>query len=283
MHSVEAGNVTFGGDLPLVLIAGPCVAESDSLVDEIAERLVETTLAHGMDLVFKVSYDKANRTSVDSFRGPGLDEGLTMLERVKTTFGVPVMTDIHDVSEAAPVAEVADIIQIPAFLCRQTDLIAAAAETGKPVNVKKGQFMAPWDMENVIRKVRASGDSQVILTERGTSFGYNNLVVDMRSLAVMRSMDVPVVLDATHSVQLPGGSGDRSSGQRQYVEHLARAGAAVGIDGLFLEVHPNPDQALCDGPNALDLADLPALISQVKEIDALVKKRVTADPVQLVA
>ena len=283
MHSVEAGNVTFCGDLPLVLIAGPCVAESDSLVDEIAERLVETTLAHGMDLVFKVSYDKANRTSVDSFRGPGLDEGLTMLERVKTTFGVPVMTDIHDVSEAAPVAEVADIIQIPAFLCRQTDLIAAAAETGKPVNVKKGQFMAPWDMENVIRKVRASGDSQVILTERGTSFGYNNLVVDMRSLAVMRSMDVPVVLDATHSVQLPGGSGDRSSGQRQYVEHLARAGAAVGIDGLFLEVHPNPDQALCDGPNALDLADLPALISQVKEIDALVKKRVTADPVQLVA
>lgn len=283
MHSVEAGNVTFGGDLPLVLIAGPCVAESDSLVDEIAERLVETTLAHGMDLVFKVSYDKANRTSVDSFRGPGLDEGLTMLERVKTTFGVPVLTDIHDVSEAAPVAEVADIIQIPAFLCRQTDLIAAAAETGKPVNVKKGQFMAPWDMENVIRKVRASGDSQVILTERGTSFGYNNLVVDMRSLAVMRSMDVPVVLDATHSVQLPGGSGDRSSGQRQYVEHLARAGAAVGIDGLFLEVHPNPDQALCDGPNALDLADLPALISQVKEIDALVKKRVTADPVQLVA
>jgi 2-dehydro-3-deoxyphosphooctonate aldolase (KDO 8-P synthase) len=283
MHSVEAGNVVFGDDRPLVLIAGPCVAESVDLVQEIAENLVNVTMAHGIDLVFKASYDKANRTSIDSFRGPGIDEGLALLERVRTTYGIPVMTDIHDVSEALPAAEVVDIIQIPAFLCRQTDLLVAAAETGKPVNVKKGQFMAPWDMENVIRKVRASGNGNVILTERGTSFGYNNLVVDMRSLAVMRSMDVPVVLDATHSVQMPGGSGDRSSGQRQYVEHLARAGAAVGIDGLFLEVHPNPDQALCDGPNALDLADLPALISQVKEIDALVKKRVTADPVQLVA
>ena len=283
MRNVRVGHLEFGASDSPILIAGPCVAESDDMVFAIANALRAICDSHEIDLIYKCSFDKANRTSIDSFRGPGLDKGLALLDRVKAEFDVPILTDIHTEEQAGAVAEVADMIQIPAFLCRQTDLVLAAVETGKPVNVKKGQFMAPTDMYNVVRKVRESGNGQVILTERGASFGYNNLVVDMRSLVVMRDIGVPVVLDATHSVQLPGGGGDSSSGQRQYVEFLARAGAAVGLDGLFLEVHPNPDQALCDGPNALDLADVPSLVSQVKAIDAIVKKGVRSEPVSLVA
>jgi 2-dehydro-3-deoxyphosphooctonate aldolase (KDO 8-P synthase) len=224
-----------------------------------------------MPLIFKASYDKANRTSVGAFRGPGLYEGLEILAKVKNSFGIPVLSDIHSIEQVGPAAEVLDVMQIPAFLCRQTDLVVAAALTGRVINVKKGQFLAPWDMKNVVGKVLSTGNEQIVLTERGASFGYNNLVTDMRSFPIMRSLGYPVVFDATHSVQLPGGQGTSSGGQREYVEYLSRAAVATGIDGIFMEVHENPDRALCDGPNSIKLDDLPGLLKKLKALDAVVK------------
>ncbi|ORJ59552.1 3-deoxy-8-phosphooctulonate synthase [Geothermobacter hydrogeniphilus] len=271
MQSVDVAGVRIGGDAPLALLSGPCVIENLDLTLRIAEYLQRLTEKLGVGLVFKASYDKANRSSSHSFRGPGLDEGLEILRRVKDEFGLPVVSDIHDISQVAAAAEVLDLLQIPAFLCRQTDLLQAAARTGKPVNVKKGQFMAPWDMRNVLTKLAEAGGDKVLLTERGSSFGYNNLVVDMRSLALMREFGVPVVFDATHAVQLPGGAGDASSGQREFVAGLSRAAVGMGIDALFWEVHEDPDRALCDGPNSLSLDSLEGLLTQVLEIDRLVR------------
>lgn len=272
-REISVGKVTFGGDRPLVLIAGPCAIEDESLTLRIAEALKGLTAELGIPLVFKASYDKANRTSVTSFRGPGMTEGLRILARVKEEFDLPVISDIHDISQIAPAAEVLDIIQIPAFLCRQTDLLVAAGRCGRVINVKKGQFMAPWDMANVVGKITSTGNEQILLTERGASFGYNNLVTDMRSLVVMRESGCPVVFDATHSVQLPGGAGTSSGGQRQFVGALSRAAVATGIDGLFWEVHENPDQALCDGPNSLPLQQLRGMLEEILAIDAIVKKK----------
>jgi len=271
MQSVDVAGVRIGGDAPLALLSGPCVIENLDLTLRIAEYLQRLTEKLGVGLVFKASYDKANRSSSHSFRGPGLDEGLEILRRVKDEFGLPVVSDIHDISQVAAAAEVLDLLQIPAFLCRQTDLLQAAARTGKPVNVKKGQFMAPWDMRNVLTKLAEAGGDKVLLTERGSSFGYNNLVVDMRSLALMREFEVPVVFDATHAVQLPGGAGDASSGQREFVAGLSRAAVGMGIDALFWEVHEDPDRALCDGPNSLSLDSLEGLLTQVLQIDQLVR------------
>ena len=262
---VKTSNRTIGCG-KLAVFAGPCVAESRELCLRVAERLTKVCDSLGVQYIFKASFDKANRSSGESFRGPGIDAGLAMLEAVKKEFGLPVVTDVHESAQAAQVASVADFLQIPAFLCRQTDLLAACAATGRPVNVKKGQFLAPEDMAGVIGKLRAAGCRDILLTERGTTFGYHNLVVDMRSLAAMRALGVPVVFDATHSVQLPGGLGKASGGQRQYVPYLARAAAAVGIDALFLEVHPDPDHALSDGPNSLDFAAAAQTIEQVKAI-----------------
>jgi len=242
--SLEVGN-------ELVLIAGPCVAETPELCLQVAERMKKICAEFGVSYVFKASFDKANRSSGNSFRGPGIDQGLNILSEIKKTLDLPILTDAHDITQIAPIAEVVDIIQIPAFLCRQTDLLIAAGNTGKTVNIKKGQFMAPEDMKGALEKVRATGNNKIMLTERGTSFGYHNLVVDMRSLVTMRELGVPVVFDATHSVQLPGGLGTASGGQRQFVKPLAKAAAAVGIDALFLEVHPDPDNALSDGPNSV--------------------------------
>jgi 2-dehydro-3-deoxyphosphooctonate aldolase (KDO 8-P synthase) len=223
-------------------------------------------------LIFKASYDKANRTSIGAFRGPGLKDGLKILAKVKESLGLPVISDIHSIEQIAPAAEVLDVLQIPAFLCRQTDLLVAAAKSGRVINVKKGQFLAPWDMKNVAGKLAASGNENIILTERGASFGYNNLVVDMRSFPVMRATGYPVVFDATHSVQLPGGQGDSSGGQREFVEYLSKAAVATGIDGIFMEVHEDPDKALCDGPNSIPLSELPVLLKKLRAIDALVKQ-----------
>ena len=262
---VKTSNRTIGCG-KLAVFAGPCVAESRELCLRVAERLMKVCDSLGVQYIFKASFDKANRSSGESFRGPGIDAGLAMLEAVKKEFGLPVVTDVHESAQAAQVASVADFLQIPAFLCRQTDLLAACAATGRPVNVKKGQFLAPEDMAGVIGKLRAAGCRDILLTERGTTFGYHNLVVDMRSLAAMRALGVPVVFDATHSVQLPGGLGKASGGQRQYVPYLARAAAAVGIDALFLEVHPAPDRALSDGPNSLNFEDAAKTIEQVKAI-----------------
>ncbi len=271
VKEITIGNVKFGGNRPLVLIAGPCVMENESATLRCAERLM--TIANGVDmpLIFKASYDKANRTSVTSFRGLGLTEGLRVLARVKESLGVPVLSDIHSIEQVQPAATVLDVIQIPAFLCRQTDLVVAAARSGRVLNIKKGQFLAPWDMENVIGKALTVGNDRLVLTERGVSFGYNNLVSDMRSLPIMRKMGYPVVFDATHSVQLPGGQGGSSGGQREFVEYLARAATATGIDGVFMEVHEEPEKALCDGPNSIRLDDLPALLKKLKAIDAIVK------------
>ena len=257
------------------LIAGPCVIESEALCLSIAERLLAIGARLGMPVIFKASFDKANRTSVSGFRGHGVDEGLRVLEKVRRETGLPVLTDVHLPDQVAPVAEVVDMLQTPAFLARQTDLIMAAASSGKPVNIKKAQFMAPADMAAVLGKARAAAegaginDPQIMLCERGSSFGYNNLVVDMRSLVIMRELGAPVVFDATHSVQLPGGGGDRSLGQRQFVEPLARAAAAVGVDGFFMETHPDPDSALSDGPNMVPLAELEGLLSKLVAIAAL--------------
>jgi 2-dehydro-3-deoxyphosphooctonate aldolase (KDO 8-P synthase) len=271
MHPVAIGSITIGAGHPLALIGGPCAIEGESFMLDVASRLRDITAKAAVPFVFKSSYDKANRTSIYSYRGPGLQKGLEILQKIKDAVGVPVLSDVHAVEEVKPAAEVLDVLQIPAFLCRQTDLVIAAARTGKPVNVKKGQFLAPWDTQNIVEKVRSVGNDQVLLTERGASFGYNNLVVDMRSLVVMRSFDVPVVFDATHSVQLPGGAGTTSSGQREFVPHLARAAVATGCDALFMEIHPDPDHAPSDGPNMLRLENLPALLAQITQIDRIVR------------
>jgi len=271
MHPVTIGSITIGTGYPLALICGPCAIEGESFMLDVATRLRDIAAKAGVPFIFKSSYDKANRTSIHSYRGPGLQNGLEILQKIRDVVGVPVLSDVHTVEEVKPAAEVLDVLQIPAFLCRQTDLVVAAARTGKPVNVKKGQFLAPWDTKNIVEKVRSVGNEQVLLTERGASFGYNNLVADMRSLVVMRSFDVPVVFDATHSVQLPGGAGTASSGQREFVPHLARAAVATGCDALFMEIHPDPDHAPSDGPNMLRLEDLPALLAQITQIDRIVR------------
>ncbi|MHB1398841.1 MAG: 3-deoxy-8-phosphooctulonate synthase [Trichloromonadaceae bacterium] len=273
VREVSVGNVTFGGNRPLVLIAGPCAIEDENQTLRIAEFLKKLTSGLGIGLVFKASYDKANRTSVTSFRGPGIKEGLRILGRVKAELGLPVVSDVHDVTQVAPAAEVLDIIQIPAFLSRQTDLLVAAGESGRVVNVKKGQFLAPGDMRNAVGKVESTGNTQLLLTERGSSFGYNNLVVDMRGLVIMRELGCPVIMDATHAVQLPGGAGGSSGGQRQFVGALSRAAVATGIDGLFWEVQEDPEKALCDGPNSLYLKDLAGMLKDILAIDAIVKGR----------
>jgi len=248
------------------ILAGPCVIEGREISLKTASTLADIAARLGLTLIFKSSYDKANRTSVTSFRGPGMDEGLKILAEVKRETGLPIVTDIHHPEQAATVAEVADVLQIPAFLCRQTDLLVAAAKTGRVINIKKGQFLAPWDMKNAVDKVRASGNEQVWLTERGSTYGYNNLVVDMRSIPEMKRFDVPVVFDATHSVQIPGGLGGASGGQRQYVPILASAAVAAGANGVFMETHPDPDKALCDGPNSLPLDKAEPLLKRLKAI-----------------
>lgn len=255
-----------GGKAPLLVMAGPCVAESLEICREVAGTAQAICRELGLSYIFKASFDKANRTSIDAFRGPGEREGLKILSAIKEEFGVPVITDVHEPEQCAEVAEVADVLQIPAFLCRQTDLLLAAAKTGRTVNVKKGQFLAPEDMTAVVRKLESTGNRHIMLTERGTTFGYHNLAVDMRSLVIMRNIGNPVVFDATHSVQLPGGNGSSSGGNREFVAPLARAAAAVGIDGLFLEVHPDPDHALSDGANSLELRNLRALLTVVRQL-----------------
>ena len=267
-----------GLDQPFFLIAGPCVVESEQLQIDVAGQLKEMTAALGIPFIFKSSYDKANRSSGKSFRGPGMDEGLRVLAEVKRQLGLPVLTDVHTSEEVPMVASVVDVLQTPAFLCRQTDFIHAVARGGKPVNIKKGQFLAPGDMKNVVDKAReASGTDNIMVCERGASFGYNNLVSDMRSLAIMRNTRCPVVYDATHSVQLPGGQGTTSGGQREFVPVLARAAMASGISGLFMETHPDPSKALSDGPNAWPLAKMRALLETLKELDTLVKKNTFAE------
>ena len=262
-----------GPDRPFFLIAGPCVIESEALVMEVAGRMRELARELGIPYIFKASYDKANRSSKGSFRGPGLDEGLRILAEVRRQLGVPVLTDVHEDTPLVEVASVVDVLQTPAFLCRQTNFIVNAASQGKPVNIKKGQFLSPWEMRNVVDKARSTGNGQVMVCERGFTFGYNNLVADMRSLAVMRDTGCPVVFDATHSVQLPGGQGSASGGQREFVPVLARAAVAAGVAGVFMETHPDPSQALSDGPNAWPLDRMRSLLTVLKEIDAAVKSR----------
>jgi 2-dehydro-3-deoxyphosphooctonate aldolase (KDO 8-P synthase) len=271
-RAVRIGAVTIGGGAPLALIGGPCAIENEKHALMVAERLQRVTADAGVPFIYKSSYDKANRSSIHSYRGPGLTEGLRILRKVKDETGLAVLSDVHDVSEVAPAAQVLDVLQVPAFLCRQTDLIVACARSGRPVNVKKGQFVAPRDMVNVVEKVRAAGSEDLLLTERGTSFGYNNLVVDFRGLPIMRAFGYPVIFDATHSVQLPGGQGDRSGGERQYVQALARAAVAVGVDALFMEIHEDPARTLedgrplSDGPNMLRLDDLPRLLDELRVV-----------------
>jgi 2-dehydro-3-deoxyphosphooctonate aldolase (KDO 8-P synthase) len=272
-RTVQIGAVTFANHRPLSLIAGPCVLESRQHALEVSGALVEMTRRLGLGLVYKSSFDKANRTSLDSARGVGLARGLEILAEVREVHGCPVLTDVHQPDHCAAAAEAVDVLQIPAFLCRQTDLLVAAASTGKPVNVKKGQFLAPWDMKNVAAKLSATGNDNILLCERGVSFGYNTLVSDMRALPVLAATGYPVVFDATHSVQQPGGLGGSSGGQREFVPVLARAAVAVGIAGLFLETHPDPDRAPSDGPNMMALRDLPALLETLLAFDRLAKAR----------
>ncbi len=262
-----------GAERPFFLIAGPCVIESEALVIDVAGRLRDITETLGIPFIFKASFDKANRSSRSSFRGPGLEKGLEALARVRKQIGVPVLTDVHEDTPLAEVAEVVDVLQTPAFLCRQTNFIVAACSQGKPVNIKKGQFLSPWEMQNVVDKARSTGNGQIMVCERGFSFGYNNLVSDMRSLAVMRATGCPVVFDATHSVQLPGGQGDASGGQREFVPVLARAAVAAGVAGLFMETHPDPAKALSDGPNAWPLDRMGSLLATLVELDLAVKKK----------
>jgi 2-dehydro-3-deoxyphosphooctonate aldolase (KDO 8-P synthase) len=270
---VSVGELVFGGDRPFVLIAGPCVIESERHASDLAERLVEVTRRIGVPFIFKASYDKANRTSGTSFRGPGLEEGLRVLAAIKSRLQVPILTDIHEPSHAAAAAAVADVLQIPAFLCRQTDLLIAAARTGKAVNIKKGQFLAPEDVKHAVAKVVGAGNPRVIVTERGTSFGYHNLVVDMRAFPVIRELGVPVVFDVTHGLQLPGGGDGVTAGLGQYIEPLASAGVAAGVDGVFLEVHDDPAHARSDAQNALPLDRLEPLLQRLVALDAIVKRR----------
>ena len=261
-----------GLDQPLFLIAGPCVVESEQLQLDVAGQLKEITGRLGINFIFKSSFDKANRTSINSFRGPGMEEGLRVLAEVKRQIGVPVLTDVHEYTPMDEVASVVDVLQTPAFLVRQTDFIRKVCEAGKPVNIKKGQFLSPWDMKPVVEKAKSTGNRQIMVCERGASFGYNNLVSDMRSLAVMRDTGCPVVFDATHSVQLPGGQGSSSGGQREFVPVLARAAVAVGVAGVFMETHPDPSKALSDGPNAWPLGRMEALLSTMLELDAIAKR-----------
>ena len=270
--SVQIGKVKIGGGRPIVLIAGPCVIESQIHALKTAEKLKRVTSDANIPFIFKASYDKANRSSIDSFRGPGLIKGLNCLEKIKQELNVPVLSDVHTEEEIEPAAQVLDVLQIPAFLCRQTNMLVKAAKTGRAINVKKGQFMAPWDMKNVVDKLSQSGCKKILLTERGFMFGYNNLVVDMRSLTLMRDLGYPVVFDATHSLQLPGGQGKKSGGQRELIPDLARGAVAVGCDVLFMETHPNPDKAKSDGPNMLKLSQLPELLKQVKTLDRAVRQ-----------
>jgi 2-dehydro-3-deoxyphosphooctonate aldolase (KDO 8-P synthase) len=270
-RSFSIGNIRFGGDAPLFLIAGPCVIESEAHALHMAERLAAATNELGVPFIFKASYDKANRSSVSSFRGPQLEEGLRILAGIKKRTGLPILSDVHDISQVGPAAEVCDILQIPAFLCRQTDLLLAAGRTGRVVNVKKGQFLAPWEIANAAEKIASTGNENIILTERGTSFGYQNLVVDMRSFPIMRKLGYPVVFDVTHSVQLPGGAGKSSGGQPEFIEPLARAGSAIGVDGLFLEVHDQPSKALSDGANALPLDEFRPLLQKVLRLSTLAR------------
>ena len=271
-REISLGPLRLGGGNPLFLIAGPCVIESEAHARKMAESVAKIAADAGIPYIFKASYDKANRSSVKAFRGPGLTEGLRILAKIKADLHLPILTDIHDASQAGPAAEVADILQIPAFLARQTDLLLAAAKTGRIINVKKAQFLSPWDMGNVAEKIASSGNDKIILTERGASFGYNNLVVDMRTFPVLKKFGYPVVYDVTHSVQLPGGQGHASGGQPEFIEPLARAGVATGVDGIFLETHDNPAAALSDGPNALPLSQLPALLARLKELSTLVRR-----------
>ncbi len=268
---VKIGHTEIGGNRPLVLIAGPCVIESEDQVRKTIEGLKEITGEINIPFIFKSSYDKANRTSIKSYRGLGLEKGLEILEKVKREFDIPLLVDVHQIEEVKLVSKVADILQVPAFLCRQTDLIISIAKTGKPINVKKGQFLAPWDMQNVIEKIESTGNKNILLTERGSCFGYNNLVVDMKSLPIIRSFGYPVVFDATHSVQKPGGKGTTTAGEREYVPFLAQAAVATGIDGLFLEVHPQPEKALSDGPNMIRLSRVKELLEKLIKIDKVVK------------
>ncbi|HSB32896.1 MAG TPA: 3-deoxy-8-phosphooctulonate synthase [Nitrospirota bacterium] len=269
---INIRGVRFGGNTPLALIAGPCVIESEAAVLDAASRLKQLTTDLGIPFIFKSSYDKANRSSLRSYRGPGLREGIRILGRVSRELDLPVLSDVHRFEEIGPAAEVLDVIQVPAFLCRQTDFVLEVAKTGRVVNIKKGQFLAPWDMKNAAEKAASTGNDRIFITERGVSFGYNNLVADMRALPIMRELGWPVVFDATHSVQLPGAGGTASSGDRKFVPHLTRAAVAAGVDALFMEVHACPDQALCDGPNMMSLDELPALLRQAMEIDGIVKK-----------
>lgn len=269
---VRVGNIEIGAGRPLAVIAGPCVIESRESALNHARLLKEAADRIGVPYIFKSSYDKANRSAVNSFRGPGLHKGLEILAEIKQKTGVPVLTDVHEREQVAPVREVADVLQIPAFLCRQTDFVIAVAQSGKVVNIKKGQFLAPWDIGNIVDKIRSADNDQILLTERGVSFGYNNLISDMRSLVVMRELGYPVVFDATHSLQLPGGLGKASGGERKYIGPLARAAVAVGIDALFMEVHEDPDQALSDGPNSLPLREFEGVLRIVKEIDGILKR-----------
>ena len=277
MNKVKVGNFMIGEGEPLALLAGPCVLEGMDRCLLIGRTIKEICGRLGINYVFKASFDKANRSSYHSFRGPGLKKGLEMLQEIKETLDVPIVTDIHETTQAEPVAKVADILQIPAFLCRQTDLLHAAAQTGRVVNVKKGQFLAPEDMRNVVDKLHECGCEQMLLTERGASFGYHNLVVDMRSFPIMRSFGYPVVFDATHSVQLPGGAGTKSAGQRQFVGNLARAAAGAGIDGVFMEVHDNPAEALSDGPNMLYLSQVEDVLRDMMAINEIAQKSVSTD------
>ncbi len=271
LRSIPIGAFRIGAREPLVLIAGPCVIESEGHAMKMAERLVKIAARAKIPLIFKASYDKANRSSVGSFRGPGLAGGLEILRKIKARFRVPVLTDVHEPGQARAAAEVCDVLQVPAFLSRQTDLLTAAGETGRVVNLKKGQFLSPWEMVNAVEKVKSTGNNQVTITERGVSFGYNNLVVDMRSFPILAKSGCPVVFDVTHSVQLPGGQGDSSGGQPEFIEPLARAGTAVGVDGIFLEVHDRPERALSDGSNALRLDRLPDLLAKLTPIAKLVR------------
>jgi 2-dehydro-3-deoxyphosphooctonate aldolase (KDO 8-P synthase) len=268
----EVGKIRVGGDAPLVVIAGPCVIESEEHASTMAERLRAAAEKLGISLIFKASYDKANRSSVSSYRGPGLEEGLRILAKIKRSTELPILTDVHEVSQVSPVAEVCDVLQIPAFLSRQTDLLVAAGRSGRAVNIKKGQFLSPREIGNAVEKVASTGNEKIILTERGSSFGYQNLVVDMRSFPIMRKFGYPIVFDVTHSVQLPGGEGKSSGGQPEFIEPLARAGAAVGIDGIFVEVHDNPAKALSDGTTALPLDQFQPLMRKLLQLSALARE-----------
>ncbi len=269
---MRIGELEFGAGKPLAVIAGPCVIESERHALKMAGRLAAATRELGVPYIFKASFDKANRTSLDSYRGPGLERGLAILARIKRELGVLILTDVHEAGQVGPAAEVCDILQIPAFLSRQTDLLLAVGRSGAVVNIKKGQFLSPWDMRHAIEKVRSTGNNRIFVTERGASFGYNNLVVDMRGLAVMKEFGVPVILDVTHSLQLPGGEGSRSGGQPQYIETLARAGVAAGVDGVFMEVHDKPSRALSDGANSLDLRRFKPLVARLRDLAEFVRK-----------